>query len=239
MAQKLYQCVIIIFVIINSITLIAQVDYGDVDYLNYINIVFSAIFSIEYIVRFILARRKIVFIFTIYNIIDFVAIFLPLILALFGVNSHELIILRLLRIFKIFQNTAIMNRLISVFKKIYLELLVSYCLIFVILIISCVIMFYAEHDAQPEVFSNISNTLWWGVITLTTVGYGDMYPITLFGRLIAAIVSMLGIGVFAIPSGLIGGAFIDEIRQEREAAAKKYLNQINLLDEPVLKKINK
>lgn len=82
-------------------------------------------------------------------------------------------------------------------------------------------MFYAEHDAQPDVFSTISNTLWWGVTTLTTVGYGDMYPVTLVGRLIAAILSMLGIGVFAIPSGLIGGAFIDEIRQEREEAAKK------------------
>ncbi|GMN89384.1 ion transporter [Francisella sciaenopsi] len=220
MLQKIYQSIIIVLVIINSFTLIAQIDYGDIDYLNYINITFSAIFSIEYIVRLIIARRKLVFIFGFYNIIDFIAIFLPLILSLFGINSHELIVLRLLRVFKIFQNTAIMNRLINVFKKIYLELLVSYCLIFVILIISCILMFYAEHDAQPQVFSSISNTLWWGVITLTTVGYGDMFPITLLGRLIAAIVSMLGIGVFAIPSGLIGGAFIDEIRQERELAAK-------------------
>ncbi|AJI54479.1 ion transport family protein [Francisella philomiragia] len=220
MLQKIYQSIIIVFVVINSFTLIAQIDYGDTDYLNYINIAFSAIFSIEYIIRLIIARRKLVFIFSFYNVIDFIAIFLPLILSLFGINSHELIVLRLLRVFKIFQNTAIMNRLINVFKKIYLELLVSYCLIFVILIISCILMFYAEHEAQPQVFSSISNTLWWGVITLTTVGYGDMYPITLLGRLIAAIVSMLGIGVFAIPSGLIGGAFIDEIRQERELAAK-------------------
>lgn len=220
MLQKIYQSIIIVFVVINSFTLIAQIDYGDTDYLNYINIAFSAIFSIEYIIRLIIARRKLVFIFSFYNVIDFIAIFLPLILSLFGINSHELIVLRLLRVFKIFQNTAIMNRLINVFKKIYLELLVSYCLIFVILIISCILMFYAEHEAQPQVFSSISNTLWWGVITLTTVGYGDMYPITLLGRLIAAIVSMLGIGVFAIPSGLIGGAFIDEIRQERELVAK-------------------
>ncbi|MBK2092563.1 ion transporter [Francisella philomiragia] len=220
MLQKIYQSIIIVFVVINSFTLIAQIDYGDTDYLNYINIIFSAIFSIEYIIRLIIARRKLVFIFSFYNVIDFIAIFLPLILSLFGINSHELIVLRLLRVFKIFQNTAIMNRLINVFKKIYLELLVSYCLIFVILIISCILMFYAEHEAQPQVFSSISNTLWWGVITLTTVGYGDMYPITLLGRLIAAIVSMLGIGVFAIPSGLIGGAFIDEIRQERELTAK-------------------
>ncbi|MEY8702037.1 ion transporter [Francisella philomiragia] len=220
MSQKIYQTIIIILVIINSFTLIAQIDYGDTDYLNYINTIFSAIFSIEYIIRLIIARRKLVFIFSFYNIIDFIAIFLPLILSLFGINSHELIVLRLLRVFKIFQNTAIMNRLINVFKKIYLELLVSYCLIFVILIISCILMFYAEHDAQPQVFSSISNTLWWGVITLTTVGYGDMFPITILGRLIAAVVSMLGIGVFAIPSGLIGGAFIDEIRQERELAAK-------------------
>ncbi|WP_432773349.1 ion transporter [Francisella salimarina] len=220
MLQKIYQSIIVVLVIINSFTLIAQIDYGDINYLNYINIAFSAIFSIEYIIRFFLARRKFVFVFGFYNVIDFIAIFLPLILSLFGINSHELIALRLLRVFKIFQNTAIMNRLINVFKKIYLELLVSYCLIFVILIISCILMFYAEHEAQPQVFSSISNTLWWGVITLTTVGYGDMYPITLLGRLIAAIVSMLGIGVFAIPSGLIGGAFIDEIRQERELAAK-------------------
>ncbi|MED7788339.1 ion transporter [Francisella sp. 19X1-34] len=224
MDQKLYQCVIIILVIINSITLIAQVDYGNIDYLNYINIIFSAIFSIEYIVRFIISSRKIVFVFKFYNVIDFIAIFVPLILALFGVNSHELIVLRLLRIFKIFQNSTIMNRLINVFKKIYRELLVSYCLIFVILIISCVMMFYAEHDTQPQVFSTISKTLWWGVTTLTTVGYGDMYPVTLAGRLIAAVLSMLGIGVFAIPSGLIGGAFIEEMRQEREQAAKNDKN---------------
>lgn len=152
MAQKFYQCVIIILVIINSITLITQVDYGNIDYLNYINITFSAIFSIEYIIRFVISPRKLVFVFKFYNVIDFIAIFLPLILASFGVNSHELIVLRLLRIFKIFQNSAIMNRLINVFKKIYLELLVSYCLIFVILIISCVMMFYAEHDAQPQMF---------------------------------------------------------------------------------------
>jgi voltage-gated potassium channel len=157
--------------------------------------------------------------------VDFVAIFVPLILAGIGINSHELIVLRLLRVFKIFQNTSIMDRLISVFKKIYLELLVSYCLIFVILIISCVMMFYAEHDAQPEVFSTISNTLWWGVTTLTTVGYGDMYPVTLLGRIIATMLSMLGIGVFAIPSGLIGASFIDEMRQEREAAKKAQANK--------------
>ena len=223
MFQKIYQSVIILLVIINSITLIAQEDYGNIDYLNYTNSFFSIIFSIEYLVRLILSRRKLLFIFSVYNIIDFIAIFLPLILGLFGVSSHQLIVLRLLRIFKIFQNTAIMNRLVRVFKKIYLELLVSYCLIFVILIISCVMMFYAEHDAQPQVFSSISNTLWWGVTTLTTVGYGDMYPITLVGRIVAAILSMLGIGVFAIPSGLIGGAFIDEIRLERELAAKKHM----------------
>ncbi|XSZ47845.1 ion transporter [Francisella noatunensis] len=107
----MYQSIIIVLVIINSFTLIAQIDYGDIDYLNYINITFSAIFSIEYIVRLIIARRKLVFIFGFYNVIDFIAIFLPLILSLFGINSHELIVLRLLRVFKIFQNTAIMNRL--------------------------------------------------------------------------------------------------------------------------------
>jgi voltage-gated potassium channel len=221
MKQKIYQFVVVILVIINSITLIAQVDYGDIDYLNCINTLFSVIFSIEYIVRLVNSEKKLSFVFKFYNLVDFIAIFVPIILACVGVNSHELIVLRLLRVFKIFQNTSIMDRLIRVFKKIYLELLVSYCLIFVILIISCVMMFYAEHEAQPEVFSTISNTLWWGVTTLTTVGYGDMYPVTLLGRIIATMLSMLGIGVFAIPSGLIGASFIDEMRQERESNRKE------------------
>ncbi|QLE79168.1 ion transporter [Francisella sp. Scap27] len=216
MKQKIYQFVIIILVIINSMTLIAQVDYGDVDYLDYVNTTFSVVFSIEYLIRLLCSRKRLRFIFQFYNIVDFIAIFLPLILGLFGVSSQELIVLRLLRVFKIFQNSSIMDRLIKVFKKIYLELLVSYCLIFVILIISCVMMYYAEHEAQPQVFSTISNTLWWGVTTLTTVGYGDMYPVTLLGRIIATLLSMLGIGVFAIPSGLIGASFIDEMREERE-----------------------
>ena len=127
MKQKIYQFVVVILVIINSITLIAQVDYGDVDFLDYINTLFSVIFSIEYIVRLVNSEKKLSFVFKFYNLVDFIAIFVPIILACVGVNSHELIVLRLLRVFKIFQNTSIMDRLIRVFKKIYLELLVVVC----------------------------------------------------------------------------------------------------------------
>ena len=106
MKQKIYQFVVVILVIINSITLIAQVDYGDVDYLNCINTLFSVIFSIEYIVRLVNSEKKLSFVFKFYNLVDFIAIFVPIILACVGVNSHELIVLRLLRVFKIFQNTS-------------------------------------------------------------------------------------------------------------------------------------
>lgn len=68
-------------------------------------------------------------------------------------------------------------------------------------------MYYIEHPAQPEVFSSIPATLWWGVVTLTTVGYGDVVPITALGQLVGAIVAVLGIGMFAIPAALIATGF--------------------------------
>ncbi|MFC4892813.1 ion transporter [Pseudofrancisella aestuarii] len=219
--ERIYQFIIVSLVMLNTVTLIAQIDIGNTLFLHYINVSFSLLFCTEYSIRLIASKSKIKFVFSFYNIIDFIAIFIPLILDIFGVNSQQLIVLRLLRIFKIFQNTTILNRIVRVLKKVYLEILVSFSLMFVILVISCVIMFYAEHDAQPEVFSSISNTLWWGIATLTTVGYGDMYPITLLGKLVASGLAILGIGVFAIPSGLIGASFIDEIRREREEKEKQ------------------
>ena len=75
-----------------------------------------------------------------------------------------------------------------------------------------------ERPVQPEVFGSIGRALWWSIITLTTVGYGDVVPVTAAGKVIAALVSLLGIGLIALPSGIIAGAFIDDLRYRRRKA---------------------
>lgn len=76
-------------------------------------------------------------------------------------------------------------------------------------------MYYAEHEAQPELFSSIPSSMWWGVITLTTIGYGDVYPVTVAGKIIGAGVAILGIAVYAIPTGIMASAFTEELRKNR------------------------
>jgi len=213
----LFNRIIVGLVILNSIFIIMETEYISNSDLIIITFLFNLFFALEYLVRLFSNKTGFQsFIFNFHNIIDFVAIFPPLILILFGYNSQALLILRLLIINKIFHHTKVFTRMFNVLKNVYLEICMTFVLMFVVLIISCVCMFYAEHDAQPEVFNSLSSTIWWGIVTLTTVGYGDMFPITILGKIIAGIVSILGIGVFAIPSGLIGASFIHEIQSSHK-----------------------
>lgn len=77
-------------------------------------------------------------------------------------------------------------------------------------------MYYAEHEVQPDAFSSIFSSMWWGVMTLTTVGYGDVYPKTAIGKMIASLIAVLGIGLFALPTGIIASGFSE--RMQRKAA---------------------
>jgi voltage-gated potassium channel len=78
-------------------------------------------------------------------------------------------------------------------------------------------MYHAEHAAQPEAFSSIPAAMWWAVATLTTVGYGDIYPITPIGKALGAVIAVLGIGMFALPTGVLGAAFMEEIERQKKA----------------------
>jgi voltage-gated potassium channel len=81
-------------------------------------------------------------------------------------------------------------------------------------------MYYVENQAQPKAFASIPNAMWWGVATLTTVGYGDIFPVTPLGKFLGAIIALLGIGMFALPTGILGSGFVDEL-QSRKANQKK------------------
>lgn len=181
------------------------------------------VFTIEYVVR--LVRRGRHYALRPLGIIDLLAI-LPFYLPAIGVDLRVLRIARTFRAARLFQvaklgrySTALqtLGRVLSARRG---ELVSTLVIITLLLIGAATLMYYAEHGAQPDAFSSIPASLWWAVSTLTTVGYGDIYPITATGRLIGGVVAVLGVGMFALPAGILGAAFIEEHQQLRRASGR-------------------
>ncbi len=126
--------------------------------------------------------------------------------------------LRLFRIFRLFKlgrysrSLRAMGNMLRAKKE---ELLIAAFGVFVLLVIASSLMYFVEHEAQPEAFSSIPAAMWWGVATLTTVGYGDVYPVTILGKFLGAVISVLGVGMFALPAGIIASGFIEEFQKKK------------------------
>jgi len=143
-------------------------------------------------------------------IVDFVAIapfYLPLLTTVDLRTARILRLFRLFRLFKIGRSSDVIERFQRVFQHKSSELLLSLYGSGILLIFVSSIMYYVEHDAQPEAFGSIPETMWWGVATSTTVGYGDVYPITPLGRFLGALVALLGVSLFALPAGVLASGF--------------------------------
>lgn len=125
-------------------------------------------------------------------------------------------ILRLLRLFKISRYSDTLRTFFRVIRSKKDELTMTLFAVFILLIIASSLMYFAERNAQPEAFSSIPAAMWWGVVTLTTVGYGDLYPVTALGKMFGAILAFLGIGLFALPAGIIASGFSEEIERKRQ-----------------------
>ena len=149
-------------------------------------------------------------------IIDFISTFPFYLLLVFHHLAFlkTLRLLRLARILKIGRHSKSVRSLVKVIISKQEELFVTLSIIAFLLIIASSLMFFAEHDAQPEVFSSIPAAMWWGVVTLTTVGYGDIYPITVTGKLLGASLACFGIGVFVLPAGIVASSFAAEVSKD-------------------------
>lgn len=187
------------------------------------------VFSIEYILRIwscninekynhpIWGRIK--FALTPLLIIDLLAIspfFLPAIFVMDLRILRAIRLIRLLRIVKITRYNSSIEILIKVLKSRKDQLVVSFSFILILLILLSTFVYFFENPFQPDIFSNIPVTIYWGIMTMTTVGYGDMYPVTIWGKFFASLISLLCIGVFAIPSGIISSAFIEVMENQRK-----------------------
>ncbi|MBI9068603.1 MAG: ion transporter [Salinivirgaceae bacterium] len=176
-------------------------------YLKLFELVSVIIFTIEYFLRIIVSDNKLKFIFSFYGLIDLLAI-LPFYLST-GIDLRSLRAFRLLRIvraFKLLRYSKAINRFKHAITSIKEELILFLFMTLLMLFFSAVGIYYFENPAQPENFSSVFDSLWWALATLTTVGYGDIYPITAGGKIFTFFILMIGLGVVAVPSGLLASA---------------------------------
>jgi voltage-gated potassium channel len=192
-----------------------------------VNTITVIIFTIEYILRIwccvvnpeyqspILGRLK--YSKTPLALIDFFSIlpfYLPLIIAMDIDFLRILRLFRLIRLIKLFRY----SQSASVFRDVYRlkksELKMVLGAIFFLLILASSLVYHFENKAQPEKFSSIPASMWWAMATLTTVGYGDVYPITTQGKLFASLIAIMGIGMVALPSGILGSGFVIIMRRK-------------------------
>ena len=148
-------------------------------------------------------------------LVDLLA-FLPSLLLMSGLDLRFLRMLRLFRVLRLLHIPHFNKAMYSIWeaarsKK--AEFMVAGTIMFVLLILCSSLAYFAEHEAQPKAFSSIPASLWWGIMTMTTVGYGDIYPITVMGKIIASFFAALGIGFFALPSAILASALIEQSRK--------------------------
>lgn len=201
------QSLIVLSLITFSIETLPQLTDTTRRWLHYIEISTVAAFTLEYTLRIIVADPKSSFIFSFFGVIDLLSI-LPFYITS-GIDLRSIRAFRLLRLFRAFKvvryNKAIRRfhrALLIAREEIILYLIVTMLLFY----FAAVGIYYFEQDAQPEEFASVFHSLWWAVVTLTTVGYGDVYPITIGGRIFTCFVLLIGLGVVSVPAGLVASA---------------------------------
>ncbi|MFN3314004.1 MAG: ion transporter [Hyphomonas sp.] len=202
------------------------------------NVAVIAIFAVEYIARVWCAgvepkfkgfRGRLRYMTQFYSLADLLA-FLPELIVMItgaGISLLVLRVLRLARIVKIARFIPAFDALGAAMRRASSLLLTSLALAMTLVYVSAVLLYFVEGVAgnEQEAFASIPRSIWWAVATLTTVGYGDVYPITPLGRMCAGVIAIVGVGVVALPAGVFASAFSDELRERELAKVKQELEQ--------------
>jgi voltage-gated potassium channel len=156
------------------------------------------------------------------SIVDLLSI-LPFYLPFLGIDLRSLRVLRMLRIIriaKVGRYYTSLNIIRDVFRAKKEELLLTLGLMGLLLVVASSVLYYCENTAQPDKFSSIPATMWVSIITMTTVGYGDMYPVTMLGKFFGSLIAILGIGMFALPTAILGSGFLDVLQNRKKETAQ-------------------
>jgi voltage-gated potassium channel len=230
-ASRVFDVCILSLIVVNvAAVMLETVDSIAASYgrhLLWFEIVSVAVFTLEYVARVwssvsdsrygrpLLGRIR--FMLRPLILVDLAAI-LPFYLPFLGVDLRAIRALRLMRIARLAKvgryatSLKLISRVVRAHKE---ELVLTTGLMALLLVTSASLIYHIEHGAQPEAFPSIPATMWWAVVTLTTVGYGDVYPVTVAGKVLASIIAMLGIGMFALPTGILGAGFVEEVQSRK------------------------
>ncbi len=222
-------------------------------FFKYFELFSVTIFSFEYIGRLWScvenkdnkesnSGARIRYVFSFSAIIDAVAI-LPSLLA-FLFPTVDLRFVRALRIFRLLKFSRYSNSINTLLEVLWDQRKsfgAAFFILFIVLIISSSGMYLVEKDVQPEKFGSIPQSMWWSIVTLTTVGYGDVFPITSIGKIFGSIIIILGIGTVALPAGILASAFTEHTKrsQKRYEEQLKFMLTDNIIDEKERKELNK
>jgi len=186
------------------------------------------IFTLEYFTRFWTCNEnphyanpvtgRLRYSFTPLSMVDFLTI-LPFWLHMAGINVSMLRMMRFFRLLKFARLVRYSKAYRFIANSLFSrkdEFLVSFFLMLVTLLVASSLMYFAEHEAQPKIFSSIPAAFWWGVVTFTSVGYGDVYPITTLGKIMGGLFAIVGISVFALPTAILTAGMLEQIHVERK-----------------------
>ena len=233
-ASEVFDIFIISLIALNTVALIV----GTVEEIHQVapqafrvfEIISVAIFTVEYLLRVWSctadpryahpASGRLRFIVSPVALIDLLAIlpfYMVLLVNLRGLDLRFLRAVRLLaRVTRLSRYSSGLRTLARVIHAKRSELLTVIMVLSILLLMASSLIFFAEKEAQPDKFANIPQAMWWSIITLTTVGYGDVFPVTVAGRLLAGLIAIVGIGLFALPAGILGSGFVDELRKSTD-----------------------
>ncbi len=230
--ERIFEILLVVIIMLNIFAIIMDsVDEYDLRYKEFFHDfeIFSVIFfTLEYVLRIYSIvenpryrhpiKGRLAFAGTPLAIIDILA-FIPFYLTFLPFDLRFLRIFRLMGLFRMFKVARYMHAL-TIFRRVVYDrreqLVLSIILILFMLVIISTIMFYVEHAAQPDVFSSIPATMWWGIATLTTVGYGDMVPITALGKMLGGMFAVIGFGLLALPAGILSSGFFEFMHNQKK-----------------------
>ena len=246
--SKIFNIFLIILIFLNVLAIILNsvqslsLKYSNIFYT--LEIISVVIFSIEYLLRLWTCnlspaykgrlKGRLKYISSPMAIIDLVAIlpfYIPMIIP---IDLRFLRVLRLVRVFRIFKlgrYSESLQMLGRVLRKKKSELIVTFFVVFLLIIIASSLIYEFEKEAQPEKFSSIPISMWWAVVTLTTVGYGDVYPVTAMGKILSSVIALLGIGLFALPAGILSSGMVEELQSKKGGNESNYINDLLKLAE--------
>ncbi|PHI36653.1 Ion transport protein [Pseudoalteromonas sp. GCY] len=205
-----------------------------------LELVSVTIFAIEYLLRFWCCvdkldyrhldipnwKKRLKYLISPLAVIDLIAILPTILMAFITFDLRFLRVIRLLRIFKLTRYSRAMQLLLAAFKEESSSLLAAFFIMSVVLIMASCGIYLIEHDVQPDKFGSIPKAMWWAMATLTTVGYGDVVPITPLGQFFGGLITLLSMGMVAIPTGLLASSFADQMRKRRDAFNEAVLHAL-------------